>query len=281
MNTAQAYKNLILEAAKYYEGRPLELRNIQNGKEVFDFVWCNGLNDEINLWTYWQGAGVENPEVIIVGQDFGTCYDDENKAFYERCVNCRVENRENVSREYIRRIQSNKNNRTDNSLITLTEKGLGERYSAAIPCNDRLFMTNLCLGYRTGGSVSGGNITAYLKHDSAYIARLIEIKRPKAVICLGLNTYASLVSAFEDEQSVIIDIIENFWGQLDSGKNYRDINSEGISFRIYGVSHAGSNGAMNRKNNCSILEKSDRTGMNLMLDDWKKIGKYLSEMIKK
>ena len=115
---------------------------------------------------------MDNSEVIIVGQDFGTCYDDENKAFYEECVNCRVENRENVSREYIRRIQSNKNNRTDNSLITLTEKGLGEQYSAAIPCNDRLFMTNLCLGYCTAGSISGGNITAYLKHDSLYIATI-------------------------------------------------------------------------------------------------------------
>lgn len=278
MNNVQAYEKLISEAAKYYVSRPLELRNIQNGKDVYDFVWCNGLNDEINLWTYWQGAGIEKPEVIIVGQDFGTCYDDENKAFYERCVNCGVENREIISREYIRRIQKNKNNKTDNSLITLTEKGLGEQYSAAIPCNDRLFMTNLCLGYRTAGSISGGNITAYLKHDSLYIARLIKIKRPKAVICLGLNTYASLVSAFEDEQSVFIDIIENFWGQLDSGKNYRDINSDGISFRIYGVSHAGSNGAMNRKSNCSIIEKSDLTGMNLMLYDWKEIGKYLSEM---
>ncbi len=73
MNNIQAYKNLISEARAYYESKPLELRNIQNGKDIFDFVWCKGLCNEINLWTYWQGAGVDNPEVIIVGQDLGTC----------------------------------------------------------------------------------------------------------------------------------------------------------------------------------------------------------------
>ncbi len=270
------YKQIVLEAKSYYECKPLELRNVKNGSEIFDFDWCDGLVNEINLWTYWQGAGVDNPEVMIIGQDFGSCNDEINKKFYRKCVSSTIRDIESISAEYIHRITKNKNNKTDNMLLELTEYGLGEKYSAGIPGNKYLFMTNLCLGYRSVNKISGGNLLTYLKHDSVYIAELIMIKKPKIVICLGMDTYYSLISAFIDDKKILKDIVKDFWKSLNEGNNYYLIRQDSYEFRIYGVSHAGSNGAMNRKKNCIFESSQNLSGQELMMDDWKKIGLYLN-----
>ena len=274
------YKNLIAKARDYYNSKPLELQNVRNGKEIFDFVWCDGLNDEINLWTYWQGACVSNPDVMIIGQDFGACTDTENKDFFDECVNSRYKDRKYISEKYINRIINNKNNKTDNMLIKLTEECLGDCFSARIAGNEHLFMTNLCLGYRSIDKISGGDVSAYLKHDSIYIRELINIKKPRIVICLGMDTYISLLNAFVDDRNIIKDICEHFWHKLDLKDNYMDISLNDFSFRMYGMSHAGSNGAMNRKNNCSLPDKTNFTGIELMMEDWTEIGKYLSTLSK-
>ncbi len=272
MSVEAEYKKLILEAKSYYESNPLELRNIRYEGGVFDFVWCEGLTDEINLWTYWQGVGVNSPEIMIIGQDFGNCNDD----FYADCVKCSKSDVKKKSAEYIKRIRDNKNNKTDNTLIDLTIKGLGDKYNISIPGNEHVFMTNLCLGYRSVDKISGGTYSAYLKHDSLYISKLIRLKKPRAVICLGMDTYHSLLSAFVVERSVFQEIGEHFWELLDKGENYKDIPCDDFSFRMYGVSHAGSNGAMNRKKNCTRKDADKKSGNDLMIEDWKRIGQFLN-----
>ncbi len=275
MNTDADYKNLIKDVKNYYKSMAPELRNIRNGNEIFDLVWCDELINEINLWTYWQGVGVESPEVMIVGQDFGSCCDDDG--FFNKCVRSNIKDRESISREYIdKMIISQKNtNKTDNMLLELTEQGLGKKYSAAIPGNKTLFMTNLCLGYRSTDKISGGNLNAYLKHDSVYISKLIEIKKPKVVICLGLDTYFNLVSVFRSDPKALKKIALDFWKALDSGNNWTPVSRNGVDFKMYGVSHAGSNGAMNRKKYCTRKNVERLSGRDLMIEDWKKIGKYL------
>ena len=160
MSNNSEYKALIAAAKNYYDSRPLELRNIRNGKDIFDLVWHEGLINEINLWTYWQGAGVEFPEVMIIGQDFGTCNDPKKSALYRDCVMSTPADRKKISEEYIEYAGDDKESSTDNVLIRLTKKGLGKQYSAEIAGNEKLFMTNLCLGYRTGKKMSGGDVTA-------------------------------------------------------------------------------------------------------------------------
>lgn len=268
------YAELVLSVKQYYEQKPHELRNIRNGDTLFDLVWCNELVDEINLWTYWQGAGVETPEVMIVGQDFGNC----NDPFFEKCVRSKAKDRKNISEEYVHFIRSNKNNKTDNMLLELTEKGLGEQYSASAPSNKNLFMTNLCLGYRSVDRVSGGNLNAYLKHDSCYISKLIKIKKPKVVICLGMDTYFNLASAFNVDKEALKDIAGGFWNLLDKGENYQQIQQGDSDFRIYGVSHTGSNGSKNRKKNSKWKGTEKLSGKSLMMEDWKRIGEYLGEI---
>ena len=105
--------------------------------------------------------------------------------------------------------------------------------------------------------------------------RLIEIKRPKVVICLGMETYAALISAYGENAEVIRDISQNFWKSLEKGTNYKKI--ETYKFRIYGVSHAGTYGAVNRKKYSSEKGK-ERTGEELMISDWKRIGEYLKNI---
>ena len=96
------YKDLIREAAEYYNSSPAELRNIRSGQNVFNLTWCDGLVDEINLWTYWQGRGADNPDVMIIGQDFGSCTDGKNKGFYEKCVKSPLSESVSTSEEYIK-----------------------------------------------------------------------------------------------------------------------------------------------------------------------------------
>ena len=57
-------------------------------------------------------------------------------------------------------------------------------------------------------------------------------------------------------------------------KNYYDVKTKEFSYRIYGVSHAGSNGMINRKRLSS--HKDDMTtGFVLMESDWARIGDFL------
>lgn len=270
------YSELIKEVSDYYNSALPELKNIKNNDNLFDLVWCRGLTEEINLWSYWQGRGVENPEVMIIGQDFGTCADENNGFFYEKCVKSSLDERENISSLYIKRIKADDKNKTDNMLLRLTKEGLGKDYSAAVPANPRLFMTNACLGYRSGNKISGGNLSAYIKHDSRYIAKLIDMKRPKVVICLGTDTYFNLISSFVNDKAVIRSIAEDFWKSLDDGTNFQDVDLSGITVRFYGVSHAGQNGAINRIRDKSIPKGSRMdTATDLMIGDWKRIGAYL------
>ena len=275
-DTGADYKELIKDAKSYYESGPSELRSIRNGKALFDLIWCNGLVDEINLWTYWQGAGVDSPDVMIIGQDFGSCNDKANKEYFERFVSGKKEGREDISREYIDKlIIDKKMNKTDNMLLELTEQGLGVKYSAATPGNKNLFMTNLCLGYRSTNKISGGDMNAYLKHDSRYIVRLIDIKKPKAVVCLGKSTYSNLRSAYIDDKETRKSVVPNFWKALDEGVNSELIDRADFSFRIFGVSHTGSMGVMNRKIFCTREGTERLSGKDLMLEDWNRIGEYL------
>jgi len=57
------YRDLIDTVPKYYSSEAPELRNIIKHDKLFDFKWCDWLKQEINLWTYWQGAGAETTEI--------------------------------------------------------------------------------------------------------------------------------------------------------------------------------------------------------------------------
>lgn len=267
------YRNLIDEAKEYYSSEAPELKNIVKNDKLFDFKWCDWLEQEINLWTYWQGAELETSEIMVIGQDFGTCYDPKNQAFYRYLCESN-DDYVKKSQAYISRIEADSKNKTDNNLLLLTAE-LGKNYCASIPANRMLFFTNMCLGYRSGSGISGGNVSYYLKHDSVYIRELIRIKQPKVVICLGADTYFALLSCLSVDNNTLNLIATDFWTLLENADNFIDISLDKLDLRIYGVSHAGAYGLVNRKKLTG--HKDDNfTGLDLMKSDWGRIGVYLN-----
>lgn len=43
--------------------------------EELGLYWCEDCK-EINLWTYWQGRGNLNAKIMLVGQDWGSPWDE-------------------------------------------------------------------------------------------------------------------------------------------------------------------------------------------------------------
>ena len=266
------YDELISLARDYYEGNPPELKNIRNDKSLFDLEWCNGLSKEINLWNYWQGAAQDRVNVMIVGQDYGSV----DRDLFSEVLNSKKYNVKDVSKMYIDRIQTDKNSQTDRMLIHLTKEGLGEEYSADIPANKNLFMTNLCLGYRVGGGLSGGEIFSCLKHDSIYFVELVKIKRPDVVIVLGANTYLAALTGLscagvDIDEYYMKQVNTSFCTLLDNNKNKKVIKLDGCKFDMVGVAHTGSYGRMNRKRYSEKYNNSDIESKDIMLNDWKAI----------
>ncbi|MCR4892751.1 MAG: hypothetical protein K5989_11295 [Lachnospiraceae bacterium] len=276
MTDRERYRELIEKARKYYEGDVPELKNIFTGSELFDFEWCPGLDKEINMWTYWQGGKRENSnmsaEILLVGQDWGSCNDKD--CFYKSYVGEVAPKTE----AYVQSIFSNKNNKTDSNLIELF-KVLGEKYHADIP-NPRLFFTNLCLGYRSIPQISGGDVSAQMRHDSIYLKELISILKPRVVICIGASTYISAITGLLDKDGLeqykdqLKQLGSSFNSALDDGKNHIHISSGGLDYEIFTVAHSGFMGANNRKR-YSEKYKNLPDSLAVMKEDWKLIKKYL------
>ncbi len=276
----EPYIKLIDDVREYYTSNLPELKNIKGDKGLFDLKWCPDLKDEINIWNYWQGRGQKKANIMVVGQDFGNYEGSKAYEDYKKWMRTPETQAKAASQEYIERIKGF-NSPTDKGLIKLTTDCLGKTYSASIPGNENLFFTNLCLGYRLSNTISGGNVFTFLKHDSIYLKRLIEIKQPEVVICLGADTYlASLtglvdLSNYDKYRDYFGQIDSDFWSLLDKGDNSRDISIAGHSITVFGVAHTGSNGRINRKRLSKKHRNSKKSAFDLMQEDWKRIKGFI------
>lgn len=159
-----------------------------------ELTWCDVCEDEINLWTYCQGRGSLNPDILLVGQDWGNPYPKLGKTF--------------------------------------------------LPVEQ---------------------ITP-LSQDQAFFKELVNILRPKIVICLGGATFDAALAAYGESRSYS----GKFIPAPDAGKTVADI--DGI--RFFGMGHCGALGCMNRMGN----RKGAGTdaGLQMQIQDWKQIRDYLS-----
>lgn len=286
MNSIDRYKNIINSAKSYYLSSTSQIKNIKSGDDYFDFTWCPGFNQEINLWSFWQNGYRDNvtsdmsAEILLVGQDYGSYIEDG--VFMPMISKC-MEGSCNSTEEYVTYIRnSKKRNDTDINLLELFEV-LGEEYKADIK-NPRLFFTNLCLGYRSCEKISGGNISKQMKHDSAYLKELIDILRPKVVICLGALTYTCAVEGLVDDAELTdaikkqISLIKNsFITALDSHTNHIRIECEDYGYEIFALSHPGFMGTSNRKRYTKNTSLKRLSALEILKKDWELIRKYLSE----
>ena len=219
----EQYARLVAEVQKSYAGQSDGL------------VWCSACRDEINLWSYWQGS--LTPEYLLVGQDWG----NPDSPAGQRCLGAIAE-----GRPYCAAFP------TDQRLTELFEEAMGIGIRAR---DDRLFFTNLVLGYRTGKST--GNLrAAQMVRDLPYFRKLVGILRPRTVICLGQNTFVYALRAFGVKKT----FPKGYIAALNDRENVVEI--DGV--RFYGMAHCGNYGCINRGGNVSV-------GHSLQIEDWKQI----------
>lgn len=203
--------------------------------------WCEACQDEINLWTYWQGRGHLNPEILVVGQDWG----NPDSPLGQICL-----------RNIVNQAPYLEGNTfpSDQNLSILFREALG--IDVSVP-DERLFFTNLVLGYRTGNN-TGPLKASQFAHDLGYFKSLVHILQPEIVICLGQNTFAYALSAFGEKKP----FPKGYTAALNDHDNYMDI----AGIRFYGMSHCGNYGCKNRGGNIA-------KGLALQIEDWKQITK--------
>lgn len=224
-------------------------------KDEFRLKWCDECK-EINLWTYWQGHKNKKAKILLLGQDWASPWDLENRKLLDYVL----QDDEGCSQRYIESLSSP----TDKMLQKLMVS-LGEEYDPFKPDNENLFFTNLCLGYRDHGSSSGLDRNALL-HDVEYTKELISIIEPKIIICLGKDTYDAMV---QGTNSVPVSEEKSFYKKLAEGKCYATYDGR---IPIYGQAHPGPLGVMNRRRyHPSVKERIEKSAEDILIEDWKKV----------
>lgn len=227
----ERYAWLVSEAKASYPHAP--------SGQAGELIWCHACRDEINLWTYWQGQGCLDPDILVVGQDWGNPDTAEGRS----CLDAIKKGKPYLLSNTFP---------SDQNLAALFKAvwsiDLGQK-------SEKLFFTNLVLGYRTGKN-TGPLKAAQFAHDLGYFKTLVHILRPRIAICLGQNTFTYALRAYGEK----MDFPDGYISALDAHENYIDLDGT----RFYGMSHCGNYGCKNRGGNIS-------KGLALQIQDWMKM----------
>lgn len=256
------YRQLVKEVSEKYK-TPILGGYYKKGKEdPFYLKWCEECQ-EINLWTYWQGRINIKADILLLGQDWASPWKNGELITYVANV---LSSKDGSSKRYIEEIDKG-SSPTDKMLRELM-LSLGREYDPFEVDNNKLFFSNLCLGYRDHGVTGGLELTA-LKNDVVYTEKLISIVEPKLVICIGKDAFDAFVKKTE---IVVIGKDKSYYNRLASGENYAMY--KGIP--IFGQAHTGSYGIKNRaKYGPEKILYTKENAKKLLLSDWSYMGKYL------
>lgn len=226
-----------------------------NREEPLGLYWCEEC-EEINLWTYWQGRGNLDAKIMLVGQDWGSPWDDSSKPTMEQVS---LANR-NLSYDYLHDNPSI----TDQRLIELFRE---IDFDVRNPC-DGIFFTNFILGYRNKG-LSGGYQKSWAEHDEGYFRELANIVEPKVILCLARSTFEGVLSAFNVRLRPAIGNYNQF---IESSRNPVRVQLDsGKDVHIFALAHCGALGTLNRNRGKDKLEDI----LAVQKQDWKKILPYV------
>lgn len=235
-----------------------------------DFESKSGMQlQEVNAWTYWQGVGVRNPKVMIVGQDWGS--DKAAKNYFTAIDEMMVEgvsHHDDVRYfKYVPEVyDGGKDFATDVNLAEgLTYLGYADVMHRRYP---DLFFTNLIPWYRKSDKSVGGFKASWVTKDEdvkEYFSNLIQILKPKIVICLGKDTFVH-ATRIMGVQSVLGK--ESWNGYLNAQRNPVEIHLDsGDTVHFFAMCHPGYWGVKNRS----------WSGENFR-NDWDKIGKWIKNI---
>ena len=250
MTKQERYAQLISSVKRDYLPFTREMR-----EEPLGLYWCEDC-EEINLWTYWQGRGNLDANILLVGQDWGCPWDSSAKATMEQISHA---NR-GIPYDYLHDNPSI----TDERLIALfQELDLDVRY----PCND-VFFTNFILGYRNKG-LSGNYQKAWAEKDKGYFHELANIVEPKVILCLGRSTFHGVLSAFDVKLRPGIGNYNQF---IESSRNPVCVTLYGgQTVYVFALAHCGALGTMNRNRG----KDKQKDILVYQKQDWKRILPYL------
>ena len=244
------YRSLVARVRASYPPRDAAYR----GKDT-QLYWCEDCN-EINLWTYWQGRNHLDPKIMLVGQDWGSPWDESARSTMEQIAQA------NKGADY--QYLDNNPSITDNRLIRLFQE-IG--YADISRPHPDLFFTNLILGYRNKG-FSGGFKSEWAKHDAGYFKELADIIAPKVILCLGRSTFEGVLSALNVSQTAPTKDYNAF---IESQANPVAITlKDSKTAYVFALAHCGAMGTLNRNSKKS-------TSLDKQLDDWRRIRIYLDK----
>ncbi len=213
--------------------------------------FCN----EINLWSYWHG-GINNldADILLVGQDWGNYHDQDCKELIAQIKR----SNNNPERNFV---YSTNQSITDQNLCTLFNE-LRKEYNIKDTNNHKVFFTNFVLCYRKSGSITGGFRQQWARNCSEHFKRLVDIIKPKIIICLGKQVYTAVMKCA---------------GKSPKRQGYNLTIADGaqkVSFGsttsiVFPMAHCGALGTSNRNKNSSYAK------LTLQKSDWRKIKEYL------
>ncbi len=253
MEKAVEYQALCADVAAYYSIP----RTYHYGEEDIVLEWNTDCH-EINLWTYWQGRGNLNPQILLVGQDWGAPSEDPSIMDTIRQMN------QGVHRLYM---DHHTTSPTDINLVKLFAQ-LGYSIDQDDPHNQDLFFTNLILGYRDHG-ISGGYQAKWLTAaDQDFFCRLVAILLPKVILCLGQSTFEGVLKSLK----IDYQRCETFNEQIGAGGIRASFG--GSTLAVFPLAHCGALGTLNRNRGCEDLQIM-HDPLYLQKQDWGHIKDFL------
>lgn len=245
--------------------RPIYNELVVQRKECTLCADCNFANQssysnydtkEIGNWTTW--ANKLDADVMIIGQDYAnqkTFRKDKGKIEPEHL------NQDSVQGDY--------STPTNYTLRELT-KIIG--YDIGLPTqtsNKKIFLTNSTLCLKPGSMSDPIPVSVYKNCGDRFLARLIKLISPKAIITLGLTATKATIFALRDN----VDQAETL-GKAPFSKLFlaSPIRVNGAPYSIFPVYHPGSFGIMNRRK----MDLTGESGWELQKEDWLKIEAHLS-----
>ena len=228
----------------------------QGGIYSDDFVGTDKIDfDEVNPWTYWQGKGIRNPKIMVVGQEWGSI--NQLNGYVEDFKKIKAMSLDDKSVHCFDTNPITTFNSDVNMAKFFEQLGYpnvaGERY-------DDLFFTNLIPGFRKASKSTGGFkkswITSQVKDD---FKELLKILKPKVVLCLGRTIFEGVIEILGLQK-----VTMNSWNQyLDGeGKDAIEYIIGDKIVNILAMPHPGNYGTNNR-------------GRVKAENDWERIGKYI------
>lgn len=149
-------------------------------------------DDQISLWSYFQGANFLDVNVMVLGYDWGCV---KEKSYEMRKCLKKIKSMKNGTKKV--RYYSCKDRKLDYSLVWLFKNCFGRdirdnKYSD-------LFFSEACLGYKLKPDTL---VTKEMAYDdiSDFLIDELEVIQPKTIFCMGDAVFNVIVQFFENEQ---------------------------------------------------------------------------------